>query len=92
MRIKRTGEEHAADADPAHDECEPEDAVDDRRDGGQVLDVDLEKAVVPALLVGVLLHVDRRTDADRDREEENENSDVQRCEDRGTRTCLLGKR
>ena len=56
----RAGEQHAAEAEPAHEEREAEDAVDDRGDRGEVLDVDLEQAVVPALAVGVLLQVDRR--------------------------------
>ena len=84
------GKEHAADADPAHDEGETEDAVDDRRDRSEVLDVDLEEPVVPPLLSRVLLEVDRRPDPDRNREEEDENGDVQRRQDRGARTCLLG--
>ena len=43
----------------ANDEREPENAVDDRGHGGEVLDVELEQPVVPALLVRVLLEVDR---------------------------------
>ncbi len=43
-----------------------EHAVDDGRHGGEVLHVDLDQPVVPALAVGELLEVHRRGDAERD--------------------------
>ena len=66
------GQHHAAELEgPANEEGEPEDPVDDRGDRGEVLDVDLDEPVPPALPVGVLLEVDRGRDPDRD--------DEQRC-------------
>ncbi len=56
----RAGEQHAPETEPAHEEREAENAVDDRRDAGEVLDVQLEQAVVPAVLSRVLLEVDGR--------------------------------
>ena len=47
-------------ADPHQgEEPEGQHAVDDRRYGGEVLDVELEEPVVPAVPVGELLQVDR---------------------------------
>ena len=58
------GEQHVAEAErPADEEGEAEDPVDDRRDRGEVLDVELDEAVEPALAVRVLLEVDRGRDA-----------------------------
>ena len=57
---RRTAEPERA----AHEERQAEDAVDDRGHRGQVLDVDLDQAVPPALAVGVFLEVDRGGDAD----------------------------
>ena len=50
---------------PPNEEGEPQDAVDDRGDRREVLDVDLEQPVVPALAIRVLLEVEGRADADR---------------------------
>ena len=77
---------------PADDEREPEDAVDDRGHRGEVLDVQLEQAVVPALLARVLLEVDRRRDADRHRHREQQDREVDRRQDRGPRAGLLRQR
>src|SRR5215211_7776193 len=49
----------------AHGERQPEDPVDDRGHGGEVLDVDLDQPVPPLRPVGVLLEVDRGRDAER---------------------------
>ena len=48
-----------SDADAAHDESESENPVDDGRDRGEILDVDLDGAVPPPLAIRVLLEVDR---------------------------------
>ena len=84
-----SGKEHAPEADPADEEGEPEDAVDDRRNRSQVLDVDLEQLVVPALAIRVLLEVERGPDPDGHDEEEEEDHHVDGPADRGPRACLV---
>ena len=66
----------------AHEEGQAEDPVDDRRDRGQVLDVHLDRAVVPALTVGVLLEVDRGGHADRHDEHRDHSHQPDRAQQR----------
>ena len=59
---------------------EAEDPVDDRRDAGEVLDVQRDPAGVPLVLARELLQVDRGADADRDREHRGDDEHPDRPE------------
>ena len=51
--------------------------------GGEVLQVHLDDAVPPAVPVGELLEVERRSDAERHRQERGEHHQPERAEDAG---------
>ena len=76
----------------AHEEGEAEDPVDDRRHRGQVLDVHLDRAVVPALAVGVLLEVDRRGHAHRHDEHRDHAHQPDRAQQRRADAGVRGHR
>ena len=67
---------------PADDEGEPEDAVDDRWDRREVLDVELDQPVPPALAVRVLLQVDRGADTERDDQQDHPEDQIEAADDR----------
>ena len=61
-------EQRRAEAHEPHEQGQPEDAVDDRRDAREIADVGLEQAIEPAV-AGVLDEVDGGADADREGED-----------------------
>ena len=77
---ERPGEQHASEPEPADEKREPENPVDDRRHSREVLDIDLEPAVVPTFPVRVLLEIDGGADADGDGEQDQQDAEEGRRE------------
>src|SRR5829696_3116543 len=87
-------EQDPPEADSAYEERKAEDPVDDRGHRREVLDVDLEHPVVPAVPVRVLLEVDGRSDAQRHGKGDDDDPEIDRREDRRTsaRDQRVGRR
>ena len=74
----------------SREDRQAQDAVDDRGDSGEVLDVDLDETGEATRRVGVLLHVDRAEESDRQCEECGERDDPEGAGDRGLGAGSLG--
>ena len=71
----------------AHEDRQPQDAINDRRHPGQIVDIGLDERLMRDCAIGIFFQVDRRANPDREGEQDGDHDQVQRAKQRRAHPC-----